>query len=347
MRLVTVDPLSPDAATVREAARILRQGGLVAVPTETVYGLGALGTDAAAVLRIFAAKGRPATHALILHVLDLAAARPLAAEIPPLAERLAEAFWPGPLTMVLRRSGAVPDAVTGGGPTVALRAPAHPVIRALLRELGAPIAAPSANRYQSVSPTRASHVAKSLGDAVDLILDGGPCERGIESTVVDLTDPETPRVLRLGALSVADLRALAPGIVVDVKVGEQASGAGAQASPGRDARHYAPRGRIVFAPDAASAFDAATAARASDAAARIAVLLRRPPPTAATAADSPCLSVRVLGDDPVTYARNLFDALHEADDLTATLLIVESVPSAPAWAAVHDRLARAAHINET
>ncbi len=339
MRIV-VDPSAPDLAVLREAVRLLRAGGLVAVPTETVYGLGALGTDPAALARVFAAKGRPTTHALILHVLDLDAARPLLAHVPEVAVRLAAAFWPGPLTMVLPRSARVPDAVTGGGPTVGIRAPSHPVIRALLRLLDAPLAAPSANRYQSVSPTRAIHVERSLGAAVDLILDGGPCERGIESTVVDLGAP-VPRIVRLGAVSAEELRAVVGTLSLDAGV---AAAGEVHASPGRDARHYAPRGRIVFAADAADAGRAADAAIRGDADAQIALLLRRE--SAGPSARERC-TLRVLGDDPVTYARNLYDALHDADEQGATLLIVEQLPHLPAWEAVRDRLSRASYINET
>ncbi len=337
---VEVDPLAPDEDVLGEAVRILRASGLVAVPTETVYGLGALGTDPVALARVFVAKGRPTTHALILHVLDLDAALPLVAGVPELASRLAAAFWPGPLTMVLARSARVPDAVTGGGPTVAIRAPSHPVIRALLRLLAAPLAAPSANRYQSVSPTRAAHVERSLGDAVDLVLDAGPCERGIESTVVDLT-ATPPRILRLGAISAEDVRAVIGD--VDVALGAVEPGR-AHASPGLDARHYAPRGRIVFVDAPEAALTRAALSTQADPGAKIALLLRRAPAAAPPELEG---SVRVLGDDPVIYARNLYDALHEADVRGATLLIVEQVPQLPAWAAIRDRLSRASNINET
>jgi L-threonylcarbamoyladenylate synthase len=339
MRIV-VDPSAPDPEVLRKAVAVLRASGLVAVPTETVYGLGALGTDPLALARVFEAKGRPTTHALILHVLDLDAARPLVARVPALAERLAAAFWPGPLTMVLPRSARVPDAVTGGGPTVAIRAPSHPVVRALLHLLDAPLAAPSANRYQSVSPTRAIHVERSLGAAVDLVLDAGPCERGIESTVVDLTGP-VPRILRLGAVSAEDLRAVVGELEVHVHAVEPGV---AHASPGLDARHYAPRGRIVFAEESEGVVAMAEVALRADPGAKIALLVRRPP----VAASRPTgCSLRILGDDPVIYARNLYDALHDADEQGATLLIVEQVPHLPAWAAVRDRLSRASNINET
>src|SRR5262245_49228077 len=169
-----VDPRAPDDASIARAAAVLRAGGLVALPTETVYGLGASALDAAAVAKIFAAKGRPARNPLIVHVPDVASARALVEDWPETADRLAERFWPGPLTLVLRRRPLVPDAVTAGGPTVAIRVPAHPVALALLHACGFPLAAPSANRSSRLSPTRAEHVLGDLADRIDLVLDAGP-----------------------------------------------------------------------------------------------------------------------------------------------------------------------------
>ncbi len=199
-------------ALIERAVAILRAGGLVAFPTETVYGLGGRALDPVALAKIFAAKGRPATHPLIAHVLGVADARTLAAGWSGLADRLAEAFWPGPLTLVVARAASVPLELTGGGDSVGIRAPAHRVARALLEGLGEPIAAPSANRYQTLSPTTAAHVAASLDDRVDMILDGGPCSTGIESTVVDLRG-EAPVILRPGALDFPTLAAVAPTLV--------------------------------------------------------------------------------------------------------------------------------------
>ncbi|NDC52973.1 MAG: threonylcarbamoyl-AMP synthase, partial [Planctomycetia bacterium] len=179
------NPPADTLAALDRAAGILSAGGLVAIPTETVYGLAAVATDADAVARIFAAKGRPATNPLIVHVADPAMARGLSSAWPDAAETLAAALWPGPVTLVVPRGGTIPDAVTAGGPTVALRCPAHPLTRLLIEKVGAPLAAPSANRSLAVSPTTAAHVLDGLADRVDLILDGGPCGRGIESTVVD------------------------------------------------------------------------------------------------------------------------------------------------------------------
>jgi L-threonylcarbamoyladenylate synthase len=243
-RVVMVDRTCPDPDVIREAARVLRSDGLVAFPTETVYGLGARGLSAAAVSRIFAAKGRPQNHPLILHVHGEDDARDLMlGEPPPRVLALMRACWPGPLTLVVKKSARVPSAVTGGGDTVALRSPDHPVAQALILELGEPIAAPSANRYQTISPTTAAHVQKSLGDRVDLILDGGACTAGIESTVLDLSSA-VPRVLRPGAMPLAKLRALLPELSFEADI--VATDAGAHLSPGQDARHYAPRAHVVL-----------------------------------------------------------------------------------------------------
>ncbi len=305
-------------------------GGLVAFPTETVYGLGARALDADAARRIFAAKGRPETHPLIVHVAGEADARSLAGEWSARAERLARAFWPGPLTLVVPRGSAVPAVVAGGGDSIAVRAPAHPVARALLRRLGEPIAAPSANRYQTISPTRAEHVVKSLGDAVALVLDGGPCDAGIESTVIDVTGAR-PRVLRPGALSLAALRAVAP----DIERGEAVAAEDAlRPSPGMDARHYAPRARLVVAGTRAQAVSEAVA-RASENE-RVGLVVRGEVQATALRID-----VRVLPDEPTAFAAALFATLHALDDEGAATIVVEAVPAAEAWWAVADRLKRA------
>jgi len=327
-RVVRVDPSAPAGEIVAEAAGVLARGGLVGLPTETVYGLAALGTDAAAVRRVFAAKGRPDTHPLILHVDSEAMAERLVAEWPRAARALAAALWPGPLTLVLPRSPLVPAEVTGGGPTVALRMPAHPVALAVIGALGAPVAAPSANRYQTVSPTRAEHVVRSLGDAVDLVLDAGPCRHGLESTVVDLS-ARPPRVLRPGAIRMAALRAVVP----DVAVGAVTAEAGARRSPGTDARHYAPAGRVVWVQNAHDALEAA--GRASAAGERPFVVGRSIDPGALG------LRGRALGDEPDAYGAALYDALHEADAEGASVVVIETVPEGEAWLAVRDRLTRA------
>jgi L-threonylcarbamoyladenylate synthase len=334
--VLAVDPLTPEVEWVSaldEAVAVLRSGGLVAFPTETVYGLGGRALDAASALRIFAAKGRPQTHPLIVHVDGEEEARSLAAQWSQRAARLARAFWPGPLTLVVPRGPRVPAVVAGGGESIALRAPAHPIARALIRRLGEPIAAPSANRYQSISPTLADHVVKSLGGAVDLVLDGGPCDAGIESTVVDVVGAESdrPRVLRPGALGIAALRAIEPAIEAsDAVLAEDAS----RASPGMDARHYAPRARLLVAPTREAAL-AQVQARAEHGEA-VGFIARGSVPTAGRGID-----LRVLPDDPVAFAAALFATLHALDDAGAKTIVVEAVPAGDAWWAVADRLKRA------
>ncbi len=336
VRTIAVDPSSPDVATIHEAARLLRGGGLVAFPTETVYGLGARGLDGACVRRIFAAKGRPGTHPLILHVTDLAMAALLVrspADLEPFARR----FWPGPLTLVAERSALVPPEITGGGETVALRAPSHPVALALLRALGEPIAAPSANRYQTLSPTLASHVLKSLGDAVDLVLDGGACPEGLESTVLDVT-ASPPRVLRPGALPLALLREVDPR----VEYIQTTVAVGPRASPGLDARHYAPRIPLRLASSAAELL--ANIASARGRGGRVAVLARDGDIRALGPAVSSLASlVSRLPDEPIPCAAALYAALHAIEDADTTEIHALLPPDADPWTPIRDRLLRASH----
>jgi L-threonylcarbamoyladenylate synthase len=224
-----------DHVLIARAAELLRAGRLVAFPTETVYGLGANALDAEAVKRIFQAKGRPYSSPLIVHVGSIDAARELAADWPDTAEKLARAFWPGPLTIIVPKSASVPDVVTAGLPSVGLRMPAHPVAHALIEAAGVPVAAPSANRFTQLSPTTAEHVRESLGDRVDLILDGGACEVGIESTVISLAGAR-PRILRPGMIS----QTLIEGVIGPVEVG------GGAESPGQHPKHYSPRTRLIL-----------------------------------------------------------------------------------------------------
>lgn len=220
---------------VERAARLLRDGGVVGVPTETVYGLAASLESAEGIARVFSTKGRPTDHPLIAHVADVEAARALASTWPSAAELLSRAFWPGPLTIVVPAAPHVPPGVTGGRPTVAVRVPSHPLFRRLLEALGAPIVAPSANRFGEVSPTTARHVLDDLGDDVDYVVDGGPCSVGLESTIVDCaTDP--PQILRPGAVT-AEMLA---GIL------ELANASGPSRAPGMLEKHYAPRCRLIL-----------------------------------------------------------------------------------------------------
>jgi len=335
MPRVAAERLSPKE--IERAASILRAGGLVAFPTETVYGLGARALDPAALARVFAAKGRPPSHPLIAHVLDARDAQSFAAEWPEAAALLAEAFWPGPLTLVVPRAAHVPLALTGGGSSVGLRAPSHPVARALLRALGEPIAAPSANRYQTLSPTTAAHVEASLGERVDFILDGGPCSVGIESTVVDLRG-DTPAILRPGGVDYPALAAVLPALV-DFKPLAPLPGA-AHPSPGMDVRHYAPRAALVVARDREDAI--AEARRRAAGGQRAGLLLREPLEEV-----PPGVLGRALGNDPRAYAHALFAALHELDadgPDRLEVILAEPVPDHPAWRAIGDRLARAGEV---
>ena len=333
MQLLSVDPSAPEPDTIGRAADVLRAGGLVAFPTETVYGLGAHALDPRAVARIYAAKGRPSVNPLIVHVSDESQARSLAAHWPEAAEHLARALWPGPVTLVLPKRPEVPDAITAGLPSVALRIPAHPVALALIRAAGIPVAAPSANRYTELSPTTAQHVVKSLGDRVDIILDGGATTVGIESTVVDLTGA-SPVVLRPGTIPPERLRAIlgasthvdAPDLVAR----EEAP----RASPGMSERHYAPRARLVV-------YDAASPERADHAARESAARGERVGAVVRSATPAGASHVERLPADPEGYARGLYAALHACDDAGCALVLVEAVPDDGAWAGVRDRLRRA------
>lgn len=331
-RVIRVDREEPEAEAIALAVETLRAGGLVAIPTETVYGLAARAFDEAAVQRIFAAKGRPTSHPLIVHVLDIDGARRVAAELPAIAERAAARFFPGPLTLVVPRAASLSPIVAGGGASVAVRAPRHPVARALIAALGEPLVAPSANRYQSISPTLAEHVVASLGDRVDLVLDAGPCEHGIESTVVDVTT-EPPRLLRPGALSVEALREVMPDLVVQEGLVE---GAGVHASPGLDARHYAPRAHVELVGGQAAAMQ--RAASLAESGKHVGLVLRAPL-RGDLHADAN-ISIQILGATPDAFGAELFAALHVADEF-ASVIVVEDVPSGDAWLAIRDRLRRA------
>jgi L-threonylcarbamoyladenylate synthase len=329
MALVRVDPDHPDPAALRTAAETLRNGGLVAFPTETVYGLGAHALDPKAVAGIYAAKARPAYNPLIVHVADAQAAQALVTDWPTTAELLSRAFWPGPLTMVLPKSAVVPAAITAGLPNVGIRVPAHPVALALLREAGIPVAAPSANRFTEVSPTTAQHVIDSLGDAVDVVVDGGPTTVGIESTVVDLTGP-TPRVLRPGMISAAQIAAVVGA--VDERPVVVAEGA-ARSSPGMVDRHYAPSARVVLFDDATRAAALAEAASVSERGGRVGSI---------AFAELPVEVPHKMPANASAYAKRLYATLRSLDSLSCALILIERVPAAPEWAGVRDRIERAA-----
>lgn len=321
----TAAPPTETDLAIDEAVAVLARGGLVAIPTETVYGLAAVALDPDAVRRIFEAKGRPPRNPLIVHVAGIEAARALAHSWPPAAERLARRFWPGPLTVVVAKREIVPDVVTAGGDTVAIRCPAHPVARRLLERLGRPLAAPSANISLSVSPTTARHVAESLGERVELILDAGPCDRGIESTVVDCTS-RPPRILRPGPIGRAE---------VEAAIGEAVMDGGATdailRSPGLTGRHYAPRAPLELSKHAAT-----RVAELLGEGRRVGLVTRAP-----ALASEGRLVLRTLPDDPAGFARGLYAALHDLDAAGVDAIVVEMPPQDEAWLAVLDRIRRA------
>lgn len=308
--------MSPDE--ISRAASLLRAGQLVAFPTETVYGLGANALDAAAVEKIFTAKGRPNTIPLIVHIDSVQMAKTLAANWPDAAERLARRFWPGPLTLVLPKRAHVPDIVTAGLPTVGLRMPAHPIALELIRKAQLPIAAPSANRFTELSPTTAEHVRQALGSAVSLILDGGAAAVGIESTVLSLAGPH-PVLLRPGMISIAQIEE----IIGNVMLGSgSALDDSAHPSPGLHPRHYRPvtpllltRG-IELPQTGRGAFLWITNTATGE------KLIRMP-------------------SDAPAYAAALYSTLHELDRQGFDWIAVEEPPDTPAWAAIRDRLIRA------
>ena len=312
--------LASTPENISRAAGILQRGGLVAFPTETVYGLGADASNPDAVAKIFAAKGRPQNHPVIVHLADFAQLADWARDIPESARTLAAKFWPGPLTMILPRAPGVPDAVTGGQDSVGVRVPGHPVAQQFLRAFGGGIAAPSANRFGRISPTQASHVASEFGDAVEFILDGGACEVGIESTIIDLSRG-SPVLLRPGRIG---RMALSVALSADVvRAGEHATRA-----PGMLESHYAPATPLEVL-DA----EALNSRLAPD----VAVLAMTPPPH-----DFPQAHWIIASANPQTYARELYAILRRLDAMHCRLLLVEQPPAEDSWMAVNDRLTRAA-----
>jgi L-threonylcarbamoyladenylate synthase len=290
-----------------DAAARIREGGLVAFPTETVYGLGANALDAAAVAKIFALKGRPHSSPLIVHVSSIEMAKRYAAEWPPIADDLARCNWPGPLTIVVNKSPEIPDIVTAGLGTVGLRMPAHELALELILLAGVPVAAPSANRFTHLSPTTAHHVEEEFGDAVE-ILDGGPCQVGIESTVVSVTGGEL-KLLRPGMISIDAVAAARPS-------------EGSHPSPGMHERHYSPRTRLFLVdtplalPDRRGAY----------------IWWKKAGLTACS---------QRMPRNPAGYAARLYDVLHRIDQENWPWIAVESPPATPEWLAILDRLRRA------
>jgi len=322
-------PLPATAATVAEAAACLRNGGVVGFPTETVYGLGADATNLDAVRRVFTIKGRPPEHPLIVHLASPDWLADWARNIPASAWLLAEKFWPGPLTLVLPRQPQVLDAVTGGQASVALRVPAHPVALALIEAAGA-LVAPSANRFGRISPTTAEHVREELGDAVDRLLDGGPCEIGVESTVLSLLGDQ-PALLRPGGISVAELEAVLGRPLVAAPKGVRA--------PGGLPAHYAPATPLEVLATAQLSQRATALARAGR---RVALLACAN--SSAGLATTPAAHREIMPDDAISYARILYATLRRLDAKAFDVLLVEATPDNPEWLAISDRLARAAFV---
>ncbi|HEX3269076.1 MAG TPA: L-threonylcarbamoyladenylate synthase [Ktedonobacterales bacterium] len=334
---LAVSPTGEPESAIARAAALLREGKLVAFPTETVYGLGADATDPDAVAAIFAAKERPASDPLIVHIADLEQLASVVAQTPPLALKLAERFWPGPLTLVLPRAASIPLNVTAGGPTVGVRMPSSVVAQKLLRAAGVPVAAPSANRFMRTSPTTAAHVMADLDGRIDCVLDGGPCAVGVESTVLDLTTTP-PRILRPGAVTLEALREIAPGIE-----GPMTADIGSVArAPGQMERHYAPRTPlIVFAGQGERAL-AAIRTEAETALAqgkRVGALL---PDNEISALDGLDARIEPLGADLAAVSRNLYAALRALDSAGPDLLLTHSYDDEGLGLALNDRLRRAA-----
>ncbi len=314
--------VGPDA--IAAAVSALRAGGVIGLPTETVYGLAGDAANPAAIARIFAIKGRPASHPVIVHLADAAHVSQWARDVPPVAAALIERFWPGPLTLVLPRAASVLPAVTGGQDTVAVRMPAHPVALAVLRAFGGGLAAPSANRYGRISPTTAAHVRADLGDEVGIVLDGGPSEVGLESTIVACLEGGVS-LLRPGRITRAAIETVAGPLSERMQAVPRV--------PGSIASHYAPRTRVELMD--ASALRAAAVGHAA-AGRRVALLAPAPLP------DLPLAAAIVASADADTYGQALYGHLRALDDAGADVILIARPESGQAWAAITDRLERAA-----
>ena len=313
-----------DTGILKRAAELLRQGEVVALPTETVYGLAANALNPEAVAKIYELKGRPAFNPIIVHVCEIDMARQCVRDWPLMAQKLADSFWPGPLTVVLPRSDEIPDIVTAGGKTVGVRRPRHALVSEVIRLCGFPLAAPSANRSGELSPTTAEHVRKSFGDAIPLIVDGGPSQVGIESTVLDLS-VHPPRVLRPGMIHAESLMA-----VVGELEGEGSTESRPNSnlkSPGLLLKHYSPKAKLIIR----EWRDAAEMGSQPD---DVHIIAHHRIPRRG--------NVSVIPHDPDAYARALYAELHRCDQAGARLIIVEAVPTTSEWLAIRDRLSRAA-----
>jgi L-threonylcarbamoyladenylate synthase len=315
-----------DREDIAAAVQVLRHGGLVAFPTETVYGLGADASNTDAVKKIYAAKGRPRNHPLIVHLATAEEVDRWARDVPEAARRLARRFWPGPLTLILQRAAHVNDLVTGGQETIALRVPSHPIAQALLTQFGGGIAAPSANRYGRVSATMAEHVRAEFGAAVDCVVDGGPCDVGIESTIVDVSGSE-PALLRPGSITSIDIEALLGRSLAPAKPGSPRA-------PGTVPKHYAPQTPLMLLEPDLLVELASSMTRQGHRVAVLARSARQPLLTGLTWIAAP--------ESAAEYAHDLYSNLRALDRAGCSAILVEEPPPEAAWAAVHDRLTRAA-----
>ncbi|MFZ2169604.1 MAG: L-threonylcarbamoyladenylate synthase [Methylococcaceae bacterium] len=328
-------PVFADDAAIDYAANLLRQGRLVAFPTETVYGLGADASNPDAVRRIFQAKGRPADHPLIVHIPSVDCLNDWALTVPDAAQQLAARFWPGPLALILNKRPEVPLVVTGGQNTVGLRMPDHPVALRLLQAFGGGIAAPSANRFCRISPTQAEHVAEELGNAVDLILDGGACQVGVESTIVDLSG-NRPRLLRPGQITRLDIEAvLQTELIIASQQSEQSNQSGMRA-PGMMAVHYAPVTVALLC----------TADRLPEMIHELTFLDKK---IGILAYQSDPIENRLtriirMPEQAEDYAQALYASLRELDSLPLDMILVEQPPETEAWRAINDRLCKATSV---
>lgn len=346
-KILRVNPQEPEADKIAQAAEALRAGELVAFPTETVYGLGANALDPQATTRIFAAKERPPTNPLIVHLASKNELPQVATNIPEAAWRLIDAFWPGALTLILPRQPSVPLNVTAGLETVAVRMPSHPVAHALIEAAGVPVAAPSANRYTRPSPTTAQHVLEDLGGRVAIILDGGSATIGVESTVLDLAG-QVPQILRPGGVSLEELRRVLPEVVQE---GPVVQSEGARRSPGLHLKHYSPRARLIcFLGEGEPLYHALDKALRKYLAQGERVILLLPDEDAQLFRrlyidDEPRIISLGSRENLSQIAHNLFAALREADNEDADIILTRGYPSAGIGTALNDRLMRAAEGN--
>lgn len=338
VRIVKMQWDHPRMDAIREAGQILKDGGLVAFPTETVYGLGGNALDVCASHKIYTAKGRPSDNPLIIHIANMESLKLITQEIPPAAVKLAKAYWPGPLTMIFRKSEAVPYEITGGLESVAVRMPSHPIAQAVIRAGGGYIAAPSANRSGRPSPTKADHVIEDLGEAADLIIDGGSVEIGLESTIVDFTEP-VPTILRPGFISQAMLEEVLGEVRMDQGLCSEHT---APKAPGMKYRHYAPKGQLVIVegdPGAVAHRIRELVKARLDEGYRVGIIC-----TDETQAEYPEGVVKSIGKlkNEETIGRHLYDVLRSFDDQNAAYIYSESFHTPQLGQAIMNRLLKAA-----